>query len=399
MADLIESNHVPYLIVDPCQVAASYNYCLLDGLARQGAQVTYACADYAWEDMPTPTGVHRLRCFFIAASLVGRFTKVQIVRRILRAVEYPLNVAFLVCYIVWKRYRVVHFMWSLSPNVDVWLIRLLRKLGCKVVYTSHNAFPHERKPGDVAKYSRLYQAVDHLIVLTNNTAREIQEACPIPDERIAVIPHGDFGALHAAHELDQSLLQQVLAKAKGRPVIAFLGIIRPYKGIDYFIEAIPQIQAVLPDVYFLIAGSDALGDEARIRELVAANCQADDIWIDIRYLPISSFKAYVEAMDVLVMPYLSASQSGNTVMAYAAGVPVVATDVGGLGEMTVDGETGFVIPPKDSRAIAEAVCRFYVDDNYPRMSIAAKKAAEEDFSWSTIARQTISVYEQVAAAN
>jgi len=84
-------------------------------------------------------------------------------------------------------------------------------------------------------------------------------------------------------------------------------------------------------------------------------------------------------------------------MAYAAGVPVISTDVGGLGEMTEDGKTGYVIAPGNPKAIADAIIKCFEGDNYEKMSQNARRAAAEQFNWEKIAGQTAAVYHRFAA--
>ena len=122
-----------------------------------------------------------------------------------------------------------------------------------------------------------------------------------------------------------------------------------------------------------------------------------NLWADIRFVPVEDIKAYLSVIDVLVQPYISASQSGNTAMAYAAGVPVISTNVGGLAEMTEDRKTGYVITPGDPEAIADAVSKCFENDNYEKMSQNACRAAAEQFNWEKIAEQTAAVYRQVTS--
>lgn len=382
-----------YIVVDPCQLSAPYNYCLLDGLAKRGADVTYAIGEYAHEGgRPYPNGIKTLTCFFFLAAIVNRFNRSQKIRRVLRMVEYPFNVLFLVGYILAKRIRIVHFMWSLTPTADQLLYRLLQLLGRRVVYTAHNPFPHERKPSDARKFAKLYRTVDHIIVLTKNTANEIREVCDIPEARVSVIPHGDFDPLFAHYPRNEQLVEDIRTKANGRKIVAFLGLIRPYKGLDYFINSFPLIKKRVPDVFFLVAGAVGIGNQELIQADIAANCEPNEAWIDLRFLPTSDLTACVAAMDVLVMPYINASQSGNTVMAYSAGVPVIATDVGGLAEMTTNDVTGYVIPPRDSDAIADAVAKCFEPGKYEQLSVQVRHAAANEYSWSSIAAQTIVAY-------
>ena len=151
----------------------------------------------------------------------------------------------------------------------------------------------------------------------------------------------------------------------------------------------------MPDSFFLVAGSVLVGNKKDWQEKLALSCKSEDLWTDIRFVPAEDIKAYLSVIDVLVQPYISASQSGNTVMAYAAGIPVISTNVGGLGEMTEDGKTGYVIDPGDSEAIADAISRCFEGNNYEKMSHNAHRAVVEQFNWETIAEQTAAVYRQL----
>ena len=386
-----------YMIVDPCQFTANYDYCLLDALAKTGAKVVYATTEFAHGYVPDPEGVKVLRCFFYAARVMSRLTSSGPVRRFLRALEYPLDLLVLLVYPLIARIKLIHFMWIVSPWLDYQVIRLLKAVGCRIVYTAHNPFPHEYRHSDIKRYCRIYQCVDHVIALTDYTKNEIVAHCNVPLGKISVIPHGHYDPLFSHYGCNDALAQKVRQKARGRRTIAFLGGIRPYKGLDVFIEAFPLIKQRMPDVLFLVAGSAQVGDKKEL-EARLARCEVDMLWADIRFLPVADMKAYLSVTDVLVQPYVSASQSGNTAMAYAAGVPVICTDVGGLREMTEDGKTGYVVAPGCPEALAEAVATCFKGDNYPKLSSNARRAAAVQYSWGKIAAQTAAIYDSLALA-
>ena len=386
-----------YLVIDACQFTANYNYCLLDALAKRGERIVYATTKFAHGYIPNPPGIIVLRCFFFLARLAGSLTSSGPVRRFLRAIEYPLNLLFLLLYILIKRIKVAHLIWVVSPCLDYWFIRLLQLTGCRVVYTAHNPFPHEPKAGDIRKYSRIYQIVDHIIALTNYTRNEIMAHSGTSSEKISVLPHGDYEALFSRYGRNDELAEKVRQKAGGRKIIAFLGHIRPYKGLEVFVDSFQLIKQRMADSFFLIAGSVLVGDKKDWKEKLAESCKPDDLWADIRFVPVEDIKAYLSVIDILVQPYISASQSGNTIMAYAAGVPVISTNVGGLAEMTEDGKTGYIIAPRNSEAIADAISNCFEGDNYDKISHNAHQAASEKFNWEKIAEQTTAVYRQAIA--
>lgn len=385
------------MVIDACQFSANYSYCLLDALAKKGERIIYATTKFAHGHIPSPPDVTVFRCFFLLARLASRMTSSGPVRRFLRAIEYPINLFFLLAYVLIKRIKVVHFIWVVSPCLDYRLIRLLQLTGCHVIYTAHNPFPHEPKAGDIRKYSRIYQKVDHVITLTNYTRNEIIAHCGIPTEKISVLPHGDYEALFSRYGCNDNLAKDIRQKAGDRKIIAFLGHIRPYKGLEVFVDAFELIKQRMPDSFFLVAGSVLVGDKKDWKEKFTRSCKPDDLWTDIHFVPVEDIKAYLSVIDVLVQPYISASQSGNTVTAYAAGVPVISTNVGGLAEMTEDGKTGYVIAPRDPEAIANALSKCFEGDNYEKMSHNARRAVTEQFNWEKIAEQTAAVYRRLGA--
>jgi glycosyltransferase involved in cell wall biosynthesis len=386
-----------YLAIDACQFTANYNYCLLDALAKNGESIVYATTKFAHGHIPNPPGVTVLRCFFFLARLAGRVTSSGPIRRFLRAIEYPLNLFFLLAYVLVKHIKVVHFIWVVSPCLDYQFITLLQLIGCHIVYTAHNPFPHEPEAGDIRKYSRIYRRVDHIIALTNYTRNEIMAHSGISAEKISVLPHGDYEALFSRYGRNDDLAEKVRQKARERKIIAFLGHIRPYKGLEAFVDSFGLIKQRMPDSFFLIAGSVLVGDKKDWEQKLTQSCNSEDLWADIRFVPVEDIKAYLSVIDVLVQPYINASQSGNTVMAYAVGVPVISTSVGGLGEMTEDGKTGYVIAPGDPEAIADALGKCFEGDNYKKMSRNARQATAERFDWEKIAEQTAAVYQQSGA--
>jgi hypothetical protein len=113
-----------YLVIDACQFSANYNYCLLEALAKKGERIVYATTKFAHGHIPSPPDVTIFRCFFFLARLAGMVTSSGPVRRFLRAIEYPLNLFFLLTYVLIKRIKVIHFIWIVSPCLDYRFIRL-----------------------------------------------------------------------------------------------------------------------------------------------------------------------------------------------------------------------------------------------------------------------------------
>ena len=121
-------------------------------------------------------------------------------------------------------------------------------------------------------------------------------------------------------------------------------------------------------------------DKPEYEALIRVTGCADRLTLVDGYLPDDEVEPYFAAADLCVLPYESATQSGVIQISYSFGCPVVATDVGGLPEVVLDGKTGFVVPPKDPAAIAGAVVRFFEEEKAEafREGIRAENAR---YSW------------------
>jgi glycosyltransferase involved in cell wall biosynthesis len=103
--------------------------------------------------------------------------------------------------------------------------------------------------------------------------------------------------------------------------------------------------------------------------------------------------AFFRQASVVVLPYVEATQSGVIPMAYAAARPVVATTVGGLPEMVDEGETGYLVPPRDEVALAKSIVRVLGDDKLrARLGQNARQKIVSECSAEVVADRTLEVY-------
>jgi len=146
-----------------------------------------------------------------------------------------------------------------------------------------------------------------------------------------------------------------LGLPQDRHIALFLGLIRPYKGVDRLVEA-----AALPGAaeWSVVIAGEPWGRqreslEARVRGLHLE----DRVLLRLGWVPEDDVTAYLAAADVLVLPYRRASQSAVAPQALAAGLPVVCSAVGGLPEVVEDGVSGLLIGRGEPRQVAEALAR------------------------------------------
>ena len=122
---------------------------------------------------------------------------------------------------------------------------------------------------------------------------------------------------------------------------------------------------------------------------------SEDIDYEIinRYVPDENVASYFQRASVVVLPYTEGTQTGIIPIAYAFKKPVVVTNVGSIPEVVEDGVTGFIVPSKDSDALADAIVKILKDDDLRRrMGENAYRKMKEDLSWDRIAEKTQKLY-------
>jgi glycosyltransferase involved in cell wall biosynthesis len=158
------------------------------------------------------------------------------------------------------------------------------------------------------------------------------------------------------------------------------------------IRALPEIKKEIKTVLLLIAGQPFESVKPYMNEIKTLNVE-DSVNLMLGYVPIHKIPPLFKAAHIVVLPYNDICQSGIVSSAYIFGKPVVATSVGGLPECVSDGETGFLIPPRNHKALAEAAIRLLKDNHLrEKMGNKAISTIEKKFSWNKIAEQTESIY-------
>lgn len=184
-------------------------------------------------------------------------------------------------------------------------------------------------------------------------------------------------------------------ESDGRPVriIGMVATVRPIKDHATLLRAAKRVLEKHPETWFLMVGEQDPVHLASLRHL-AADCHVDGriVWFGgldnpVRILP-----------HVHIGVLASHSESfSNAVLEYSAvGLPVVVSRLGGLGEIVVDGKTGFLVPPGDEAALADRLIDLLDDPERCRCFGAAGKAfVEECFSEEVVLKQYMNYYEKV----
>ena len=271
-------------------------------------------------------------------------------------------------------------------SIDSWLGGLAaRSHGRPVVRSRHVTIAIPRRRGLV------YRLADRIISSGEAAARVVAGA-GVPADRIVAIPPGvDTGRFHpdvsgapvrAELRVDAALLVGLVANIRGS------------KGHDVFLDAARIVLAREPSVRFLIVGDGIGFEDVRRRVATLGHEAAVRMTGFLRDIP-----EVMAALDVLVLPSLRSEAASQVIaQALAVGTPVVATDVGGSGELVRDGETGRLVPPGDAPALAAAVLATLTDRSAARaMARRGQAVVREHHSLDAAMTRTTAVYRELLA--
>lgn len=264
----------------------------------------------------------------------------------------------------------------------------------RTMFICDNVIPHERRPGDKLLTQFAFRFIDSYVVQSRAVERDLR--LWKKDPLLSYLPHPVyeiFGEETTRSDARARLreVDRAMDLAEDERVLLFFGYVRDYKGLDVILDAMPAILERMP-VRLLVVG-EFYNNEQQYRDQVTRLGLGDAVIFHSDYVANEEVGAYFSAADLLTLPYKSATQSGIIQIAYNFHRPVIATDVGGLGEVIVDGRTGAIVPPEQPAALAEAVLSFF-DGNHFDEYRAAVIEEKKKYSWDHMAEGIEKLYQQ-----
>lgn len=261
-----------------------------------------------------------------------------------------------------------------------------------IVLTVHDPKPHIGLDAKRIRFSRrafyikLLRLSSNSIIVHGEYLKKIAQQC-IPQRRDKVfsVAHGPLG----------KIFERNVDYEWKSGYCLFFGRIEAYKGLGVFIEALRILKDQGITVKGVIAGR---GSELEKYQDALRDTELFDV--RNRYLSVEEVLSCFQEANIVVLPYLEATQSGVSAYAIGMGRPVVATEVGGLPESVRHNVTGLLVPAGDPLALANSLKLLLSDTKLAqKMAINSWGWGQNELSWHNLAIQTIAVYKQTKLLN
>jgi glycosyltransferase involved in cell wall biosynthesis len=234
-------------------------------------------------------------------------------------------------------------------------------------------------------------------VIANSTAvRDWLVELGVPGKRIVTIPNGI--ALSERRRSVGFPIRRQLGISPQAPLIAAICRLNKNKGIEYFLQAAAIVRTHVPEARFLIVGGSYFEPEYKpsLERLAAGMGLADTVAFTGERNDIPDL---LEEIDISVLPSLSEGLSNSLLESMAAGLPVIATNVGGNPEIVQDGRTGLLVPPRNPEALSAAIIRMLENrESARRFGAAGYERVKQSFSLTATVQQTEDLYTELLEA-
>ncbi len=292
-----------------------------------------------------------------------------------------------------QRVGIVHTLFETS---DLWAAPIARLSGCPVLISSRRDLGIARLPKHILGYKLLRNLCDAVLAVSPQVRDYCIEQDGVPASKIRTMFNGVD--LKAAVPLEnREALRRQLGIGERTPVIVNVANIRKVKGLDVLVEASRLVCKRHPDALFLIAGKELEGEYFQQLQSRIALLGLEK---NFRFLgPRKDVFTLLGISDVFCLPSRSEGFSNALIEAMAAGLPCVATDVGGNREVVQEGESGFIVNNEDWNALSERmICLLDDPTRAAAMGRRGQAIARSNFTVEAMMEQLVGVYDELLAA-
>ena len=263
-----------------------------------------------------------------------------------------------------------------------------RGTNIKTIAILDNIIPHEKRLGDRTLTNYFVKQCDGFIAMSQSVLTDLKQFTNSKNMTISPLPINDnFG-----EKLDKSVALKYLNLNAIDKHLLFFGFIRKYKGLDLLLEAMADVRIKQLNVKLIVAG-EYYDDPSPYNEIIKKNGLENTIILKTDYISSEEVRYYFCAVDMVVQPYRTATQSAVTQIAYHFEKPMLVTNVGGLSEIVPHNKVGYVTEV-NAQSVADAIVDFY-SNNREQEFTANTVIEKKRFLWSSFVNEVEKLYKQL----
>jgi len=266
--------------------------------------------------------------------------------------------------------------WTTFLTPCYWFIANRIKNKTKISVVLHNVLPHEGSFLHKPLTKAFLNQADRFVALSESNKNELEKM--IPTAKVTVVTEPAYSIIMNFKKISAQKARKKLG-IKEKKVLLFFGFVRPYKGLDYLIAAMPEVLKK-HDCLLLVCGefwSPVEKYKRQIKELGLTK----KIRIENRYLPDKELSWYFNASNAVVLPYTEATNSALLQLAFGYNKPVITTFTGCNPELIKQGKSGLLVEAKNAKELASAINKFY-DKKLESKFVKEMKKKKKIFKWN-----------------
>lgn len=318
-------------------------------------------------------------------------------KKIFKYYNYLLNVYKL---IKQEKYDVIHFQFFRRRRIESLYFSVLKLMGLKLAHTVHDVTPLNKSKLDHLFNLLVYKKADILFVHSNSNKRTLATQIKLDEEKIKVVPHGDFNFYLPDRIPTKSEARQFFGLSQEQNVILVFGSIKEYKGLDFLLNSLSFTSEQINNLTLIIAGTagdaEAMKIVLKCKDIISKLPKNIKVIFHHEYIPNAEVAKYFISSDIVVLPYRRISHSGILHLAYSFGRPLIATNVGDFKETIEEGKSGFVLSSNSQENLSEKIIQAFTDKlKLEEMGKYAKQLSEKKYSLKNQAELLKAIYQKM----
>jgi glycosyltransferase involved in cell wall biosynthesis len=364
---------------------AYYDYSLCQSLSEEGLSIELCTSD-RWI-LDGYRIMFKINYIYIKCS--GNINK------IVRGINYIKASARIFIHALRIDAKIIHFQIVELPIVDFVLMIALKLFGRFIVFTPHEIIHNKNYYFNNAITSLIYTTADRIIAHKEANMKSLQTIYGVDPNKIRIIPHGGY-EYFVDGSISKEDARNTLGLSPDDRVLLSIGNIRPNKGIDILLKALPHARREIKRLKLVIAGklSSELDDEW-LNKIIIAQGISDVVILRIGFIPEKDVINYYMAADIVVLPYTSMSESGVLRYAQTCGKAVICSNLNEFTDTVTHGKTGYLFKSGDHIDLARQIKYALSDAMLNKIGSNAKIYLEKHYSWKKIALLTRNLYDEL----